>query len=152
MIDEKGGQIGVVSLAEAISKAESLGTDLVEIGPNAVPPVCKLIDFKKFKYFEQKKEREAKKHARDVEVKEIRFGPFVSDHDLKTRLNRATEFFAKGNRVKVTVRFTGRQMAHPEFGPVLMNRVIEYFGDKVKIEREAKFEGRQFSTVLSPIK
>lgn len=152
MIDENGKQFGVVPLAIALEKARKLSTDLVEIAAFANPPVCKLIDFKKFRYSEQKRERAAKKHAKEVEVKEIRLGPFVSDHDLNIRLEKAAEFFKKGNRVKLTVRFTGRQMAHPEFGPAVIAKVMNHFTDKVKVEREAKFEGRHYSLILAPAK
>ena len=152
MFDENGKQFGIVPLAIALEKARKLSTDLVEIAAFANPPVCKLIDFKKFRYSEQRRERAAKKHAKEVEVKEIRLGPFVSDHDLNIRLAKVARFFKKGNKVKVTVRFTGRQMAHPEFGPVVITKVMSYFADKVKIEREAKFEGRHYSLILVPTK
>ena len=139
-------------IAAALEKARKLSTDLVEIAAFANPPVCKLIDFKKFRYSEQRRERAAKKHAKEVEVKEIRLGPFVSDHDLNIRLKKAAEFFKKGNKFKVTVRFTGRQMVHPEFGPAVIKKVMNYFADKVKGARDAKFEGRHYSLILAPSK
>lgn len=150
MIDGNGKQIGITSREFAIEKAKELGVDLVEIAPNANPPVCKLIDFKKFRYLEQRKEREAKKHTKEAEIKEIRFGPFVSDHDLDIRIKKIEEFFKKGYRVKVTIKFTGRQMSHTEFGQTLIEKIKDYFADRIKIEREAKFEGRRYSIIFAP--
>ncbi len=135
-----------------MGKARELGVDLVEIAPQANPPVCKLVDFKKFRYLEQIKQKEAKKHTKEAEVKEIRVGPFVSDHDLAVRVKRMTEFFKKGYRVKMTVKFTGRQMAHTEFGPLIIKKIMDNFGNQIRVERPAKMEGKQYSIILAPAK
>ena len=152
LIDSNGNQVGVVPIKDAIAKAVESEMDLVEIAPNADPPVCRIVDFKKFLYEQEKKEKEAKKHLKEVEVKEVRLSPFIAQHDFQTRLRRAQEFFDKGNRVKVNIRFTGRQMGHPEFGHQLLDRVLKQFEGKIKIERESRFEGKQLTIILSPTK
>lgn len=152
LIDAAGKQIGIVSREEALKKAQELAVDLVEVAPSAKPPVCRLIDFKKFKYLEDKKEREEKKHAVKATIKEIRAGPFISENDFQVRLKRVQEFLKEGNKVKLTVKFTGRQMAHPEFGRQLLERFITKFEEIARVEREPHFEGRMFITMLTPIK
>lgn len=124
--------------------------DLVEIAPEAQPPVAKILDFEKFKYEKERQEKEAKRKLREVEVKEIRVGPFVSKHDLDTRLTRIREFLKKGHKVKITIKFTGRQMRHPEFGNQLLDQIIKIVEDEAKIEQERRFIGRQLSIIVGP--
>lgn len=125
---------------------------MVEIAPRANPVVCRLVDFKKFKYELAKREREARKHTRGVELKEVRLGPFISEHDRAVRLKQIREFLGDGDRVKVTVRFTGRQMAHPEFGVQLLGQVLKELSEISTIEREPHFEGRRYFAMLLPKK
>lgn len=148
LTDEGGKQIGIMTLEEALKQAEELEVDLVEVAPKAVPPVCRLIDFKKFKYLQARKEREEKKKVKEVELKEIRMGPFVAAHDLAVRMGRIREFLKDGHRVKVTVRFTGRQMTHPEFGRKLLEKIVGELNELAQVEREAKFEGRNLNLIL----
>lgn len=139
-------------LSEALKKAQELELDLIEIAPDAKPPVAKLIDFKKFKYLEQKKEKEARKHAKQTELKEVRFSPFIGEHDLNTQLERVKKFLSEGDLVKVSIIFTGRQMAHTEFGPKLLLRIMAELASVAEKEREEKFEGRRLVTTLKPVK
>lgn len=125
--------------------------DLVEISPNAQPPVCKLIDFKKFKYTESKKEREGRKNVKNSELKEIRLSPFIGEHDLTTQLNKAKSFLKDAHRVRVTVKFAGRQMTKTDFGRKLLDRVLEELKDVAKKERDVKMEGRQMVMFVSPL-
>ena len=152
LIDEDGKLIGVVPIAEARAKSAEAELDLVEIAPNAKPPVVKIIDYAKFKYMEAKKDALAKKKTRETELKEVRFSPFIGEGDFDTRINRAKEFLKRGDLVKVTVKFKGRQMAHQEFGPKLMDKILvalEGVGEK---ERDFKQMGLQFSGVVKPAK
>jgi translation initiation factor IF-3 len=135
-----------------LQKAHDEGLDLVEIGPSANPPVCKILDFEKFKYEKTRQEKEAKKKIKEIELKEVRFGPFVSEHDLNFRLEKAKEFLKKGNKVKLTINFTGRQMRHTEFGDQLLNRIMEQLGESVQVDQEKRFAGRQLSIVVGPKK
>lgn len=150
VLDEEGKQIGILGKSEALEKARSLGMDLVEIAPTATPPVARIIDFKKFLYQEDKKKREEKKKAKTSDTKEVRLGPFMDDHDLEVMVNRAKEFLNNNDKVKLVVRFTGRQMAHPEFGHAMMRRAIDLLSNLSKLDKEPKFEGRQLITMLSP--
>lgn len=124
----------------------------MEVASNAIPPVAKLIDFQKFRYQENKKEQAAKKHAREVELKEIWLSPRIQQHDLTVRLRKAEQFLIDGNKVKLTVKFRGREMAHPENGRQVLDAAIAYFGQKVNIEREFKFEGRSLSVIIGATK
>lgn len=124
----------------------------MEVAANAQPPVAKIVDFQKFRYQEEKKEQEAKKHARDVELKEVWLSPRIAQHDLETRLRKAEEFLDKGNRVKLTIKFKGREMAHPEAGFQVAKQAIALLGEKVLIERETKFEGRNLTTIIGKTK
>lgn len=144
--------MGILPIEEALSKAQEVGLDLVEIAPNANPPVVKIIDFKKFKYLEEKKEKEAKKHAKQTELKEVRFSPFIGDHDMQVALDRAKKFLHEGDLVKVSIIFTGRQMAHQEFGPKLLARIMESLEGIAEKERPERFEGRRFVTIIKPTK
>lgn len=151
LLDEQGKQIGIVSKIEALQKAKELGIDIVEIAGNAVPPVAKLIDFKKFKYQESKKERESKKTQKNVGVKEIRMRPFIGQHDFDTRKEQALEFLEEGNQVKINVLFKGREIVRKEFGFEVLKRFIDSLPD-VKTVREAHMEGKVLSATVVPIK
>ncbi len=141
LLDETGKQIGVVSKLEALQKAKELGIDVVEIAPNAKPPVAKLIDYKKFKYQEAKKDRESRKATKHVGVKEVRLRPFIGQHDFDTRLARAKEFLADGNQLKVNVFFKGREIAKKEFGFTVMKRFLAAL-EGMKVVREPRLEGK----------
>jgi len=141
LLDEDGKQIGVVSKLEALQKAKELNLDVVEIASNAKPPVAKLIDFKKFKYQEAKKEREAKKNQKNVGVKEIRLRPFIGQHDFDTRKGQAQEFLNDGNQVKLVVFFRGREITRKEFGFEVMKRFISSL-ESIRTVREGHMEGR----------
>lgn len=152
VLDSQGKQIGVLSKFEALNKAQSLGLDLVEIAPKAQPPVAKIIDFKKFLYQLAKKKREERKKAKVSETKEIRLGPFMDNHDLEVMIRRGREFLANGDKVRLVVKFIGRQIAHPEFGKEVLNKVILALSDISKIERESHFEGKQLIAIITPEK
>ena len=150
VLDAEGKQIGVLSRYEALQKARELGVDLVEIAPMASPPVVKVIDFKKFLYQESKKKNEEKKRSKVSETKEIRLGPFMDDHDLNTMIRRGIGFLEDNDKVRLIVKFMGRQIAHPEFGQETMRKVIEALSDMSKLERDPHFEGKQLIAILSP--
>lgn len=150
VLDPEGKQIGILKKLEALEKARELGLDLVEIAPAAKPPVVRIIDFKKFLYQEGKKKREEKKKSKNSETKEIRLGPFMDDHDLTTMVRRAREFLEGNDKVKLVVRFSGRQMTHPEFGHQVIGKAVQGLSDISKVDKEAHFEGRQLITMLSP--
>ena len=150
VLESDGKQLGILSRFSALEKARKLGLDLVEIAPNAKPPVVKIIDFKKFLYQEEKKKKEEKKKSKRSETKELRLGPFMNEHDLMVVLRKAQEFLGDGNKVKFVVKFAGRQITHPEFGERILERSIEFLSGISKIEREKHFEGRQLITILSP--
>jgi translation initiation factor IF-3 len=147
LLDENGKQIGVVSKIEALQKAKELGLDIVEVAANASPPVAKLIDFKKFKYQEAKKERESKKNQKNVGVKEIRLRPFIGAHDFDTRKVKAQEFLSDGNQVKVSVFFRGREITRKEFGFDVMKRFIGAL-ESARVVREPRLEGRTIVAML----
>ena len=150
VLDAEGKQVGVLARFEALRKAKELGVDLVEIAPMASPPVVKIIDFKKFLYQESKKKNEEKKRSKVSETKEIRLGPFMNDHDLNTMIRRGTGFLEQNDKVRLIVKFMGRQIAHPEFGQETMQRVINALAGLSKLEREPHFEGKQLIAILSP--
>jgi translation initiation factor IF-3 len=150
LIDKDGANKGTVTVADALKMAQEAGLDLVEIAPNADPPVCKLLDYGKFKYQEQKKAAEARKKQKVVEVKEIKFRPMIDDHDYDVKMRSMLRFFEEGDKVKVTLRFRGREMAHQELGFKLLNRVKDDTSKEAKVEQEPKFEGRQMIMVLAP--
>lgn len=137
---------------EALKLAQEKELDLVEIAPEAQPPVAKIIDFKKFKYLEEKKEKEARRHAKPTELKEVRFSPFIGDHDFKTAIEKTKKFLKDGDLVKISIVFTGRQMAHTEFGPKLLEKIMEVLVEVAEKERGEKFEGRRFITIIRPQK
>ena len=150
VLDAENKQIGVLARFEALAKAKELGVDLVEIAPMASPPVVKIIDFKKFLYQESKKKNEEKKRSKVSETKEIRLGPFMNDHDLKTMIRRGTGFLENNDKVRLIVKFMGRQIAHPEFGKEIMQKVVSALSNISKLERQPHFEGKQLIAILSP--
>lgn len=149
LLDEEGKQIGVVTKLEALQKAKELGLDVVEIAAGAKPPVAKLIDFKKFKYQEAKKERESKKSQKNVGVKEVRLRPFIGQHDFDTRKARAEEFLKDGNQVKISVFFRGREITRKEFGFEVMKRFVAGLAS-AKMVREPHMEGRTLAAMVVP--
>src|SRR5258707_14011778 len=142
LIDKDGSNRGTVPISEALAIAQEAGLDLVEISPNATPPVCKLLDFGKYKFQEQKKQAEARKKQKVVEVKGIKFRPMIDDHDYEVKMRAMQRFFEEGDKVKVTLRFRGREMAHQELGARLLERVKADTEKLAKIEMDARFEGR----------
>jgi translation initiation factor IF-3 len=150
VLDAEGKQVGVLSRFEALQKAKELEVDLVEVAPMANPPVVRLIDFKKFLYQESKKKNEEKKRSKVSETKEIRLGPFMNDHDLNTMVRRGSGFLEDNDKVRLIVKFMGRQIAHPEFGKGIMQKAIDALSDLSKVEREPHFEGKQLIAILSP--
>ena len=150
VIGANGDQLGIMSSADALALAEEKELDLVKIAPNAVPPVCKIMDYGKFRFEQLKKEKEAKKNQRVVEVKEIRMSPSIDTNDLNTKVKNAMKFLNDGNRVKVTVRFRGREMAHTSLGEVLLKQFGENCAEVATVEKGAKLEGRNMSMFLSP--
>jgi len=140
----------VLTLAEALARAEQAGLDLVEIAPSAEPPVCKIIDFGKYRYQLTKKEKEQKKSQHQVKVKEIKIKPNTDDHDLMVKIKHSREFLSKGNKVRVTCVFRGREMLHPEFGMRIVDRICEDLADVAAPEAPAKMLGRSLSVVLAP--
>lgn len=151
LLDEEGKQIGILSKIEALQKAKELDLDVVEIAPTAKPAVAKLIDFKKFKYQEQKKERESKKNQKNVGVKEIRLRPFIGQHDFDTRVAQAKEFLEDGNQVKIAVFFKGREITRKEFGFNVMKRFLATL-ESVRVVREPHMEGKVLVTMVVPDK
>ena len=150
LIDKDGSNKGTVPISEALAFAQEAGLDLVEISPNATPPVVKLLDYGKYKYAEQKKAAEARKKQKVVEVKEIKFRPMIDDHDYQVKMRSMQRFFEEGDKVKVTLRFRGREMAHQELGTKLLDRVKDDTAKLAKVEQDARFEGRQMVMVLAP--
>jgi len=150
LIDESGQNRGVMPFFDALKAAEEAGLDLVEISPNATPPVCKILDYGKFRFLEQKKAAEARKKQKTVEVKEIKLRPGIDDHDYEVKMKAMKGFFEEGNKVKITLRFRGREMAHQQLGLKVLDRVKADVGDLAKVEMEPNFEGRQVVMVLAP--
>ncbi|MGQ9706196.1 MAG: translation initiation factor IF-3 [bacterium] len=149
LIDENGKQIGVIDTGKALEIARQRGYDLVEISPNADPPVCKLIDYGRYKYEQAKKERVQRKTQRQMTVKEVKFRPKTDSHDYKFKLKHIMRFLDAGHKVRITIWFMGREMAHTEKGRELLDRIIAELGDKISIEKEAKLEGRNLSILVS---
>lgn len=149
-IDPDGEQLGVLDTFDAIRKAEDFGLDLVEVQPNADPPVCKILDYGKFKYEAQKRANEARKKQKIIEVKEIKFRPNIDEHDYQVKMRNVTKFLGAGDKVKVTLRFRGREMAHQELGANVLKRVREETEEIAKVEAMPKMEGRQMIMVLAP--
>ena len=151
LIDHEGDNHGVVRPEDAIRMAEEVGLDLVEISPNANPPVCKIMDFGKFKYEQQKRESEARKKQKTIDVKEVKFRPNTDTHDYDVKMRNVTRFLEAGDKVKVTLRFRGREMAHQNLGRDLLERVAEDIKEIGKVENMPKMEGRQMIMMIGPI-
>lgn len=150
LIDADGEMVGVVSLREGLDMAAEVGLDLVEVSPNADPPVCKILDFGKFKYEIQKKKAEARKKQKVIEVKEVKLRPNIDDNDYEVKMRAMRKFINEGDKVKITLRFRGREMAHQHLGMALLDRVREALDDLAKVESLPRMEGRQMVMVMSP--
>jgi translation initiation factor IF-3 len=152
VIDPEGEQIGILPIEKALETAEELGLDLVEVAPMARPPVCRIMDYGKFRYEEQRKAREARKKQHRVELKEVKLRPGIEDHDFDFKARHARRFLEEGNKVKVTMMFRGRQMAHPEIGREVMDRMVAEIADVGKVESHPTMEARSMTMVLAPLK
>ena len=150
LIDKDGGNRGTVPIAEALQAAQDAGLDLVEISPNAAPPIVKVLDYGKFKYQEQKKAAEARKKQKVVEVKELKYRPMIDDHDYDVKMRAIHKFIGEGDKVKVTLRFRGRELSHGQLGMRLLQRVQEDTAEDAKVESYPRMEGRQMLMVLAP--
>ena len=150
LIDQNGEKQGVMPLSAALEAAEEAGLDLVQIVSTSEPPVCKILDYGKFRFEEQKKKAAARKKQKVVELKEIKLRPNIDTHDYDVKAKAMTRFFEEGDKVKVTLRFRGREMAHPELGMKLLNKVKADFDEVAKVEHEPKMEGRQMIMILAP--
>lgn len=150
VIDQNGEQLGLFSIQEALALAEEQGVDLVEIVPGATPPVCKIIDYGKFRYDQTKREKESKKAQHQIKVKELKLKPNIDEHDLETKLRHAREFLSKGNKVKISCVFRGREMAHPEIGHRVLERACAGLQDVATVEGPVKMLGRVLTAVLAP--
>jgi len=150
LIDQEGQNKGVVPYFDALKLAEDAGLDLVEIAPNSVPPVCKILDYGRFRFNEQKKQAEARKKQKTVEVKEIKLRPSIDKHDYEVKMKAVQRFFEEGDKVKVTLRFRGREMAHTELGVRLLEKVKAETATIAKVESEPQMEGRQMIMILAP--
>ena len=150
LIDQNGTNHGTVDIQSALERAAEAGLDLVEISPNTSPPVCKILDVGKYKYQAQKKAAEARKKQKVVEVKEIKFRPMIDNHDYEVKMRSMRRFFDEGDKVKVTLRFRGREMAHQELGTKLLERVRGDVANLAKVEMEPRLEGRQMVMVMAP--
>ena len=150
VIDDAGQQLGIMPPPQAVAIARQKGLDLVEISPTAVPPVCRIMDYGKYQYQEQKRAREAKKHQRIIEVKEIKFRPKVDEHDYQFKKKHIERFLAEGDKVKATIFFRGREMAHPEIGRRILERLVTDLGEIAVTEQEPQKEGNQLHTILAP--
>lgn len=145
-----GDMLGVMPVDEALARADDYGLDLVEVSPNADPPVCKILDYGKFKYEAQKKKNEAKKKQKVIEVKEIKMRPNIDEHDYQTKMRNVNRFLGDGDKVKLTMRFRGREMAHQEIGLNVLKRIQEELTEIAKVEAHPKLEGRQMIMVVAP--
>jgi translation initiation factor IF-3 len=150
LIDDQGNQHGIVSTPDAVRMAQEKGLDLVEIAPQANPPVCRILDYGKYKFELEKKTRESKKKQKLVKMKEIRMQPKIEEHDLQFKAKHVREFLDDGNKVKVTVRFRGRELAHTELGKEVLDDVLELLEDSYVLDRPASMEGRFMSMIVSP--
>ena len=149
MISEDGEQLGVVAIDVALQKAEDAGLDLMEVAPDAKPPVCKIVDHGKLKYEEKKKQQQSKKKQHIVKVKEIRLRPRIEDHDLMTKLNHGRKFLQNGAKLKVTLMFRGRELSRIDLGKIVMERVLEELADVAEVEKDIPLEGRRMSMILN---
>lgn len=152
MIGPEGENFGVMTARDAVLRAQTLGLDLVEISPNAAPPVCKIIDYGKFRFQEAKKKAEAKKHQHIVEVKEMVFRPGTEEHDYQIKLRKIKEFLADGNKAKINLRFRGRETTHQEIGQAMLDKIVRDTAEVAKVDFRSGLEGRFMTLVLSPDK
>ena len=153
IIDEEGNQLGIMSPEDGLRDASERGLDLVEVAPNASPPVCRIMDYGKYRYQQSKRTKESKKNQHTVTVKEVKYRPKIDEHDFNYKTQHVRDFLSAGNKVKVTIMFRGREMAHPEYGQEIIQRVVHDVQDLVANEvdpKRCKLEGRQMSLVLSP--
>jgi translation initiation factor IF-3 len=150
VIDTEGNNLGTLQTIDALRIAEEEGLDLVEVAPNSLPPVCKIMDYGRFRFQEQKKTAEARKKQKIIEIKEIKLRPGIDEHDFDVKMRAAKSFFEEGNKVKVTLRFRGREMAHQHLGMKVLQRVREHTAEIAKVEAEPSFEGRQVTMVMAP--
>ncbi len=148
MIDQDGKQLGILSKNEALQMAQDQGLDLVEISPNASPPVAKIVDWGKFNYQRTKQIQKNKRNAKNPEIKQMRFGLKISDHDLGVKLRKVTEFLDEGHKVKITIIYRGRELAHKELGFILAKRVIELFGENIAVDQEPQMAGKQLNFLI----
>ena len=151
LIDDEGEQIGVIPIKEALKMAEDKHLDLVNVAPNAKPPVCKILDYGKYKYDALKKEKEAKKNQKVINVKEIRLSPNIEKHDLEVKANQASKFLSNENRVKVSVRFRGRELGHKDLGKEVLDKFYELTTDVGQIEKKPSMEGRMMIMFMGPL-
>ncbi|PWV50848.1 translation initiation factor IF-3 [Finegoldia magna] len=151
LIDDEGEQIGVIPIKEALKMAENKHLDLVNVAPNAKPPVCKILDYGKYKYDALKKEKEAKKNQKVINVKEIRLSPNIEKHDLEVKANQASKFLSNENRVKVSVRFRGRELGHKDLGKEVLDKFYELTKDVGQIEKKPSMEGRMMIMFMGPL-
>jgi translation initiation factor IF-3 len=149
VIDEDGQQLGIMTPSQAVAIAREKGLDLVEISPTAVPPVCRIMDFGKYQYLEQKRARQARKHQKVIDIKEIKFRPKVDEHDYQFKKKHIERFIADGDKVKATIFFRGREMAHPEIGRRILERLIDDLADVAIAENAPRQEGNQMHTILT---
>jgi translation initiation factor IF-3 len=150
LIDQDGEMLGVMSARDALMRAYEAGLDLLEISPNAVPPVAKILDYGKYKYEQQKKANEARKKQKTVEIKEIKVRPNIDDHDYDVKMRAMKSFIGEGDKVKVTLRFRGREMAHQDLGIKVLERIRQELGETIKVEQMPRLENRQMIMVLAP--
>jgi len=151
-VSEEGEQLGITLIVDAMRIAAEQSVDLVEIAPTAKPPVCKLMDYGKFKYEQSKRDKEARKKQKVVELKEVKLRPNIEDHDFETKARNAQRFLNDGDKVKVTIMFRGREITHPDQGRILCLRLAELLGEEAVMEREPKVEGRNMVMILTPAK
>ena len=151
VITSDGENLGVINTNDAISRAKDIGLDLIEIAPNAKPPVCKIMDMGKFKYDQQKKASKAKKNQKKIELKEIKLRPVTGIHDYTFKIKNAQKFLSKGDKVKFTVKFKGRELQHSHLGNELMNKIIQDMQNLGKVELQPKFDGKQMIMVIQPL-
>ena len=150
LVDDAGEMIGVLSLGDAQARADAVGLDLVEVSPNAAPPVCKILDYGKYKYDAQKRAAETRKKQKTIDIKEIKMRPGIDDHDYDVKMRRIVEFLGEGDKVKVTLRFRGREMAYQNLGMQVLDRVRDELDELGKVEQFPKMEGRQMTMVIAP--
>lgn len=150
VVTDENEQLGIMNIGDALAEADDRGLDLVEVAPNGRPPVCRIMNYGKYRYEQQKREKEEKKKQKVFQVKEVKLRPNIEDHDFYVKLKSAQRFLSDGNKVKVTIMFRGREMTHPELGSNVLERVIKELGDKIICEKSPKLEGRNMTMVIAP--